>query len=201
MTKLAIGRFTAAAILIAGLAAFAATALSGESQTPTWPLATVPQDLIENGGTTLGPTTAKDAAAAAGTRSVAERLAVDRNPGAIVREVVLVELSSTGAGASRETGSLGVDRRLVWAVSIVPKEGVRCRGCTAGMRDQAIIRLRGKAVEPGSLTEEEWTIVNADVDRQLEDYLAKVRDVYHIEFVDALTGEWVGGAAGFRGPQ
>ena len=192
-----------ASLLLVGVAAAAGLALrmtvpEGMSQGREWPMSTVPQDLFEEGGTRLDAAPA-DAPGVRVSQGDAEKLVLARNMGSSIRETKLVTLTATGPGASRESKA-GQDERTVWSISIVVPGEPQCRGCTSSMRTEAIERLLGFQADPGTLSEAQWKVINADVDVQLAQYLASATDVYHIEFVDAETGEWIGGAAGFRGP-
>jgi hypothetical protein len=171
------------------------TATVGSSAQREWPLKTVPQDVIEDGGTRFEalPDDYQPATSAA----QAERAVLERNPGATLRETVLVSVSSVGPSRG---GDDGTDSRVVWAVSILPVEGPVCRGCAASARDEAIRNVTGKGpleVEAEPLTDDENQRVIVETQRIVAAYLETLDDPYHVEFVDATTGEVAFGYSGW----
>jgi len=174
---------------------------AGLSEQPEWPLKTVPRSPVEDGGARLAAATSEEAASAAISAASAEKLVLERDPGASLRETRLVRVSSVGprnvSGANR-----GGDSRLVWAVSIMPEGGPVCRGCAASARDAAMQTVLGRGPETFEShppTAEEWEAISAEASRMTVEFLATLTDPYVVEFVDANTGEVAFGYSGWGG--
>ncbi|MEO9254645.1 MAG: hypothetical protein ABI305_03840 [Tepidiformaceae bacterium] len=152
-----------------------------------YPFESIPCDLYQRGDNRAllaDPATAKSVPVPA---EQASALIHKLSPGSSILETRLVETWSS------ESGNPVADRKLYWAVSTEPPGGNFISGGAFFLKEVSRVRADG---DTRPLTPAEQAAVNDAVQSDIRELRASAGQTYHVDFVDPMTGEYVGAVEG-----
>lgn len=159
------------------------------SQAGTYPFTSVSCSLLDADGMRFQGVQSSEAPPV--SQQEAEAVAVRLNPGANVLESHLTYVWTP------DDSEANSPRALRWAVALDLTDGIYISSGASYMAELKRIRP-GLDVKEHPLTEEELAEVSRGVGATVSALRASFTEQYHIDFIDAVTGDWIWAAEGAR---
>jgi hypothetical protein len=184
----------AVALLLLGAALVANRAMQSSARTAdgctaNYPFQSIPCDLYQQGRNRVQLASAAEEASAPVSAAQAAAAITKLSPESRILETRLIKSWSS------ESTDPATDGQLLWAVSEVPPGGAFISGGGFLLNEMAKLRANGDA---RPLTLDEDAALSAAVDRDMQQARASITESYHVDFIDPVTGAYVGAVEGSR---